>query len=92
MPTDLRRINKCTACHAPIVWATTSTGKAMPVDAEPTENGNLFLMPTVDRRWLAIVLGKVDGATAPRERYTSHFATCTEAARFRKPVKAGGRK
>jgi hypothetical protein len=30
-------------CQAPIVWARTVTGKVMPVDAEPSDDGNIRL-------------------------------------------------
>lgn len=85
---DLKRIESCTACGAPIVWASTSNGAMMPVDAEATPDGNLLLLSTVDRKWVAIVIGKATREApqaAPRERHKSHFATCTDPKRFRKP-------
>lgn len=89
MGPDLKRIDKCSACDAPIVWASTSAGGKMPVDAEPTPDGNLLLLATVDRRWVAIVIGKATRQAGTRavmgERHTSHFATCTDPERFRKP-------
>ncbi len=92
MPADLRSIRKCTGCNAPIVWAETSTGRAMPVDADPVPDGNVLLFPTIDRKWLAVVLGADEAQASRSERHKSHFATCPVASRFRKPVKAGGRK
>ena len=88
--TDLRKIDKCRACSAPIVWATTSAGKSMPVDAEPSPDGNVLLFATVDRKWIAIVMGKGEAAkSAARERFTSHFANCPSAESFRRgPKKA----
>lgn len=35
----------CRSCDAPIIWAATSRGKAMPVDVEPTAGGNVELTP-----------------------------------------------
>jgi hypothetical protein len=84
MAAELRKIDRCSACEAPIVWASTSTGKSMPVDAAPVPNGNILLFPTVDAgRYVALVLGKVAAVSADRERYTSHFATCRYADLFR---------
>jgi hypothetical protein len=83
---DLRKIEKCSACEAPIVWTETSTGAKMPVDASPSEAGNVALFPTVEGRWIALVLGKRTHAApgSSAERYTSHFATCPYAEHFRK--------
>ena len=96
MGPELRRIDKCGGCGAPIIWATSAaTGGRMPVDAEPSPKGNLLLVLTIDRKWVAIVMGQATreaGQSKPGERHTSHFATCPHASRYRKPVKTGGRK
>jgi hypothetical protein len=82
---ELKRIGKCSACERPIIWATTSTGKAMPVDAVPVDHGNVLLFPSVDEgRFVALVLGRLELVHQNgRERYTSHFATCPYAELFR---------
>ncbi len=33
----------CQFCGAEVVWATTEKGKAMPLNAEPVEHGNIWL-------------------------------------------------
>lgn len=83
---SLRKVVKCTGCERPIVWAQTSNGKSMPVDAVPTKDGNVLLFDTADPgRLFAMVLAKPELEARPEvERFTSHFATCPEAARFRK--------
>lgn len=65
----------CKSCSAPIEWAKSArTGKAMPLDLEPTAHGNLVV---------------IDGVAHPapadtgRERRTSHFATCPQATSWR---------
>jgi hypothetical protein len=77
----------CRSCGALIFWATTTKLKRMPVDAEPTADGNLILgepkqpfpqYPTV------MVLGPGDTPKPGVERYTSHFATCPQAATHRR--------
>lgn len=87
MTPALKRIDKCSACGAPIVWASTSNGGRMPVDVGATPDGNVLLLATIDHRWVAIVVGKAEAKAqaGPRERHTSHFATCPKAAVFRKP-------
>lgn len=79
------RIAKCRSCGALIFWARTSSGKSMPIDAMPTSDGNIELgtdpgtMETTahvrDGSW-------PEGLTG--ERYTSHFATCPQAAQHRR--------
>lgn len=33
---------RCRTCKAPILWATTEQGKTIPMDAEPTADGNMY--------------------------------------------------
>ena len=68
-------------CKAAIIWAVTPRGKSMPVDAEPTEDGNVLLTGNV-------VATVVDPAAPPLGGWpeplrTSHFATCVAAADWR---------
>ena len=64
-------VSTCRSCGAAIVWAKTTTGKSMPLDAEPVPDGNIVLHEGV-----AYVTG-----TGDRK---SHFATCPNAARHRR--------
>lgn len=73
--------SQCRSCHAPIVWAITNTGRRMPVDAEPAENGTLVLYESTP--------GEVHVAPASEhptivDRHVSHFATCPNAAQHRR--------
>lgn len=73
-------------CGAPIIWTKTTTGKAMPVDAYPSDDGNVVLErvgPTV----LAFVYSTTAAArvmTPAAPLHKSHFATCPDAASFRR--------
>ena len=70
---------RCRSCKATVYWAVTGTGGAMPVNAEPSPDGNLSLRWN-GRRILAVY---VDASFAgPRRK--SHFATCVNAAAHRK--------
>ena len=86
MTTD--RVETCGGCNAPILWARTGTGKMMPVDPNPHENGNVRIVRGVGGRLLATVVG-ARGAARLRARnielHMPHHATCPNAARFRKP-------
>lgn len=78
----------CASCGADITWAiSAATGKKMPVDAAPHEEGTVQLRG--DR---AHVLGKHDlearRNVPPDLRtpvYRSHFSTCPQASAWRHP-------
>lgn len=83
---------ECRACGAPIKMVTTEAGwraappKLMPIDVEPVEDGNVVILPAsgaIPPR--AKVLKKGQDAPPGALRYRSHFATCPEAGRFRRP-------
>lgn len=67
----------CSSCGAPIVWATTVNGKAIPLDPEPTTFGNLVVVDGIARPPRI-------GDDVPFLQYVSHFATCPNAAVHRK--------
>ncbi len=75
-------MSRCSTCRAEITWVKTAAGKSMPLDAEPTEDGNVVLV-----NGLAVVLGAKGAqgvAAVGATRYTTHWATCKEAAAWRK--------
>ncbi len=80
----------CRSCGAPIVWARTNSGKAMPVDAEPVEDGNVVLRTGPDQSVTAYVLSKRDAEGiqldmyVSRDLYVSHFTTCPTANTWRR--------
>jgi hypothetical protein len=55
----------------------TPAGASMPLDADPVESGNIVI-----RNDKAVLLTRGEDTDLPR--YTSHFATCPHAKRFRK--------
>ena len=76
----------CRACHAEIWWAETEQGKRMPVDADPSPDGNVAVVregageaPPVVR-----VLPAGDLPLNLVVLYTSHFATCPNASQHRR--------
>lgn len=76
------RIDACRSCDAAIIWATTAGGKAMPVDAEPVEDGNVELASTNGHRGpVATVLTGPSLLGGPLRK--SHFATCKDADTWR---------
>lgn len=73
---------RCRTCGAEIIWAITINKRAMPLDATPSPKGNLRFAPehALPEDRAPVVVHSLD---AP-ERYTSHFATCAQAAQHRR--------
>lgn len=67
---------RCRSCQAEIIWAQTSGGKKIPLDAQPVVARGGFRLAE-DRRGQTVALnvGTV---------YVSHFATCPNAGQHRK--------
>ena len=77
----------CRSCGARIVWVVSSRGKPMPIDAEPSANGNLFLShPIVPGQSVArVVTGRTrEALRACGEAFISHHATCPQARQWRR--------
>lgn len=75
--------SKCKSCDKPIVWLKhETTGKNHPVDADPSSMGNLVI--DVEN---GTYRQAKEGEQFPAGvwQYMSHFATCPDAAKFRKP-------
>lgn len=69
---------RCRTCDAPIIWARTPGGKAIPVDSEPRPDGNLVLEFNGEEGVTARYVS--EGGT-----HVSHFVTCPDADTHRKP-------
>jgi hypothetical protein len=74
-------VSVCRSCGSEIIWAYSEEGKMMPVDAEMSLQGNLFLdytgeaaLPTAR----VITLENIQSEEA-ETRFMSHFATCPDA-------------
>jgi hypothetical protein len=70
-------VSLCKTCGEQIIWCRTETGKRMPLDANPTAEGNLTLntgelLPT------ASSVGRT-GHKPGQLLYKSHFASCKQA-------------
>jgi hypothetical protein len=79
----------CRSCGARIVWAITSSGKRMPVDAASSPIGNIMLVSpdgSIEEPPSALVLHtEADMAGVPPEQlHLSHFVTCPKAANWRR--------
>lgn len=73
------RDERCRSCGAAIVWAYTASGRRMPVDAEPVDDGTLKLSPRVGQLHVFVV-----GPHPSEPRYRAHFVTCPDADGWRR--------
>lgn len=84
-------MSACRGCGAPVLWAVTPAGRTIPLDAEPSADGNVILtghrVPSKHGSWApeARVLTNAQLAVAPDDvpTYTAHFARCPKADELR---------
>lgn len=79
----------CRSCGAEIIWVGTGSGKRMPVDAAPREDGNIVLTEYpdgyIEAEYVSPKLFEEWDVEAPEpRRYVSHFATCFQSKQWRK--------
>lgn len=75
-------------CRADIVWAVTTKGRRMPVDADPVANGNVMIVLDEDQDEDTPMAFVVNPDAPPLEGWRgtlhrSHFETCPAADRWR---------
>lgn len=84
-PEPMWDIAACRSCDAPIIWATSSGGKPMPVDAAITPDGNveLSMQPGL---YVGPVATVVPAPTLfdEKPRRKAHFATCPQRDKWRR--------
>jgi hypothetical protein len=69
----------CRSCKALVLWCITDKGKRQPVDAKPTEAGNLL----IERRGTVLYARLAGLFDPPGERFMPHHATCPQADEWR---------
>jgi len=91
---DLPPVTQCRSCSALIRWVVSENGVHMPIDAAPSDNGNLYLYKAdVGGRCCAQVMvgRKRDDLRRIGRLYISHHATCPQGREWRrKREKQGG--
>jgi hypothetical protein len=76
------RPERCTSCRQKILWAVTDrNAEPIPINPQAISTGNVSLDLWGD----AVVATVNPPAGAPGDRYRSHFVTCPNADRHRKP-------
>ena len=91
----MQRVTTCRACGAEIMFIKTVGGKSIPVDSDSVyyiqkKDGNKKIV-TPNGEVISADLTE-DSAKATGIGYISHFATCPEADKFRKPRKSDRKK
>lgn len=82
---------KCRSCGKSVIWVETEKGRMMPVDETPTETGNIIIVIGPDMgKTTAHYESKEETKArlrspepAARTAFTSHFATCPQADKWR---------
>lgn len=78
-------MSTCRSCGASIRWAITErSGKRIPVDPDPVDDGNLVLRDAGGGDVIASVVAPGELLLDdPGVRFVSHFATCPHADQHR---------
>lgn len=79
----------CRACRATVLWVRMPSGKVMPVDPEPDDDGNVAAMRDGRGVWIGHVLAAGERTLPYEKRFMTHFATCPPVIARREAVKTG---
>lgn len=82
-----RRVVDCRGCGAPMFFARTGSGARIPLDAEPSRDGE-YTLEGDDTNPVAYKLPNDAAATYTGDKYVSHFKTCPKASSFGKSRRA----
>ena len=81
----------CRSCGAPVLWVKTEARKAIPLDPEPVEGGNIIVSVGPGRQETAHTERAEETAARRacpipegRTAFLSHFATCPDHKKWRK--------
>lgn len=85
---DAREVTRCRSCERPIYWGVWPTGKKMPIDADPVTTGKLVVTYSPASNTLRLEQFNPNDVkhTHNRRRFDSHFATCPDAQKHRRPT------
>ena len=71
-------------CGAEILWCKGSKGGNVPLDAEPTPDGDWVIEGEDEPQPRAVHLAGDNAATYTGPKYTVHWGTCPDRERFRR--------
>ena len=84
MSETMKRQTPCISCGAPLLWVRTEAGNWMPLDPQPIFRGNIKLNKGIAYYQTKEEVHEADALLLPT-LYLSHFATCPNAKKHRKP-------
>lgn len=69
-------LGRCRGCSRTVRWSTTEAGKAMPLDPEPTDAGNVVARLGGGPGWWSRIPSRDRPQTDAERRFMPHVATC----------------
>jgi len=79
------KVTHCRSCGDRIIWAVTTKGKRIPLDADPVADGNIVIIGMTLHRDPLVSVGLTHGDVPAGEKsYVTHFVTCKDADSWRK--------
>lgn len=69
----------CKSCGEPVAWVTMQSGKKMPLDPLPQEDGNIEIVGATGR-----VVPRSEAERREGMLYRSHYASCPDASKHRR--------
>jgi hypothetical protein len=83
------KLARCRSCGEFVIWTDTERGKRMPVDAKPLDvtsfaGAGEFVLRKRERD-TPLAVAVTPAAFEDEPHYVSHFATCPDADKWRRP-------
>jgi hypothetical protein len=72
-------MSACRSCGAALIWAKTTAGRIIPVDAEPVTDGKGNILLDGSGKVRMAIVGRVGSGT-----HRAHFVSCPNANQHRK--------
>ncbi len=73
---------RCKTCRREMLWVMMESGTRMPLDPEPTADGNVHRGSK--GRWRALTQAELQSGSMQGPFYLPHFKTCPQAAQHRR--------
>jgi len=81
-------VSACRSCGAPVLWAVTTSGRRIPLDAAPAPDGAIVAtgryVPTDRGATMEVVVDRQASLLDVEARWVPHWATCPHADDWRR--------
>lgn len=83
------KFTTCKSCKAAIAFVRLPSGRRLPINPDPTDNGNVHITGSRNEdepaaRVISTQTGTLFDNAPTTTAYTSHFATCPQASQHRR--------